>query len=534
MKTEHKEVFSTSHADAFVPQSVLPDPRQPRLSIARLLVLFAALGAVAAGTFYVITHRARRAAASAVAGTVFAPYVDVTLTPTYPFQDPAANPVRRVYLGFIVAKPSSACTPSWGGYYTLSDAEQALSLDERIAQVRSQGGTPVLSFGGQANTELAVSCRSVPALTRAYLRPIRRYQVAAIDLDIEGASVTNATANRRRASALAAAQRLLSARGTPLSIWLTLPVTPDGLTAAGLDAVRSLLAAHVRLTGVNVLAMDFGGPVRDMITPVERAVSVTHGQLESVGLAHGSQAAWSRLGVTVMIGMNDVPGEVFTLTDAGKLKAFAAARHLARVSMWSINRDSQCGTLFAQTGVLSNSCSGVKQTPLEYTRIFSGLAGTETATASATEAGPVPAVQAAPVDDPNTSPYPIWRPQAMYDTGFKVVWHRKIYQAKWFSQGTAPDAPVDSAAQTSWLLIGPVLAGATPARPLLRDTSPEPQWSPTMVYQYGARVLYHGLPFSAKWYTQGNPPETALPADPNSPWQPLYSISGEPAGAVTG
>jgi chitinase len=66
----------------------------------------------------------------------FAPYVDVTLTPTYAFQDPAANPFSGVYLGFVVADPSSPCTPSWGGSYTLDAAESTLNLDERISQVR--------------------------------------------------------------------------------------------------------------------------------------------------------------------------------------------------------------------------------------------------------------------------------------------------------------------------------------------------------------------------------------------------------------
>ena len=246
-----------------------------------------------------------------------------------------------------------------------------------------------------------------------------------------------------------------------------------------------------------------------MIAPVQRALNATHAQLESVGLAHGSQAAWSRLGVTVMIGVNDVPGEVFTLADARKLTAFAASRHVARVSTWSINRDAPCGSVFAQTGVLSNTCSGVVQRPLQFTRIFSRLGGTGRANATAAAAA-VPAVSAAPVDDPAHSPYPIWRPQASYDAGFKVVWHRVIYQAKWFSQGTSPDTPAASGGQSPWLMIGPVLAGAAAAKTVPLDATHLPAWSPTAVYHSGARVRYHGLPFVAKWYTKGDPPEPSF------------------------
>jgi hypothetical protein len=50
-------------------------------------------------------------------------------------------------------------------------------------QVRDQGGAPTLSFGGQANTELAVSCTSVPALTQAYQGVLQRYRDPADHID---------------------------------------------------------------------------------------------------------------------------------------------------------------------------------------------------------------------------------------------------------------------------------------------------------------------------------------------------------------
>ena len=40
--------------------------------------------------------------------------------------------------------------------------------------------------------------------------------------------------------------------------------------------------------------------------------------------------------------------------------------HLARVSMWSANRDSQCGVQ-SLDGQVSNTCSGVSQKPLAFT-----------------------------------------------------------------------------------------------------------------------------------------------------------------------
>ena len=49
------------------------------------------------------------------------------------------------------------------------------------------------------------------------------------------------------------------------------------------------------------------------------------------------------------------------------------------MSAWSLNRDSECGGAFPRIGVVSNTCSGVLQTPLEFTHIFGGCEGTKMA-----------------------------------------------------------------------------------------------------------------------------------------------------------
>ncbi len=514
------------------------EPPRPQLSIARVLALIGALAAIAAAIVLGVRASSPSAAQLHRGAPWFAPYVDVTLTPTYAFQAPAANPVSGVFLSFIVAQPSSPCTPSWGGYYSLDQAAASLNLDERISQVRAQGGSPMISYGGRANTELAVSCQSVPSLTNAYLAPVQRYHASAIDLDVEGAALSDAAARNRRALAIAAVQRDQAQRHARLGVWLTLPVATNGLTAEGKAQVSAMLAAHVELSGVNVMAMDFGAAERNMIGPVRQAVSAAHGQLVPLYRGSGRQlssdAAWRHLGVTVMIGQNDVAGESFTVANARTLSAFADSRHLARVSIWSLNRDSQCGSVFTQTGVLSNTCSGVGQSPLQFTRIFSHLAGTKTAATQPSAATVVPQVQLAPADVPASSPYPIWQPTASYITGYTVVWHRNVYQAKWFSQGTAPDTPAPSGGETPWLLIGPVSPGTKAPKPLLLISDRHSPWSADTIYHRGDVVTFAGLPYQAKWYTHGDAPSGTLPADPNSPWQPMYTVPGEPGNTTTG
>ncbi len=243
----------------------------------------------------------------------------------------------------------------------------------------------MISYGGQANTELAVDCTDPAKLRQAYLEPIQRYHAKAIDLDIEGASLADTGANARRATAIAAVQKELAAEKKPLKVWMTLPVSSHGLTAEGIAAVRAMLKAKVELAGVNAMTMDFGpgeGAEHDMLGDDRALARRDPAQVQSLWRARrrsraARAAAWAHVGVTPMLGVNDVDqASVSPSKDARELPKFVKARGIPRVSAWSLNRDSQCGGAFAKVGELSNTCSGVVQKPLEFTDIFSKLRGT--------------------------------------------------------------------------------------------------------------------------------------------------------------
>ncbi|HEX4033124.1 MAG TPA: hypothetical protein VHX66_01660 [Solirubrobacteraceae bacterium] len=507
----------------------LPEnPPPPRLSLVRVLIALAVIVGIAGSATYAVGRQDVKGTRGS--SPRFAPYVDVTLTPTYPFQNPTVNPVQRVVLGFVVAQPSQPCSPSWGGAYTPAQAETAMNLDQRINQVREQGGVAVISFGGATNSELAVGCDGVAQLAAAYRGVLTRYSSTDADFDIEGDALADAAANQRRAEAVALVQQQFARHGKHLNVWLTLPVSPGGLTRAGLGAVRAMVAAGVKLTGVNVLAMDYQpaphGGAR-MLATVESSLQHANAQLQSTGVARSSAEAWKRLGVTVMIGRNDVAGETFTLADARGLAAFVNSNGIAQVSMWSLNRDSECGGAFVAVGVLSNTCSGVKQTTLEFTHVFLALPGTVTASGAAT--APAWAPPSTTPDNPAKSPYPVWQATASYPGGYKVVWHHAVYQALWFSQSAAPDTPGSNGSPSPWLLLGPVLPGEHPQKPTLLASGVTQKWLSNGVYRAGARVLFGGLPFEAKWYSQGSTPQTSLPASSSSPWQPLFTLPGEPS-----
>ena len=225
-----------------------------------------------------------------------------------------------------------------------------------------------ISFGGLTNDELAVSCTDPDRLQAAYGAVVDRYNVSSIDLDIEGEALSDTASLDRRSAAVAALQQERRKAGNDLSVWLTLPADPHGMTAAGNDAVRRMMTAGTDLAGVNVMTMDYGGsklPGRSMYENAVAAAEATHVQLGSLyrdaGNELGSETVWRKIGLTPMIGQNDVVDEVFTLQDAQELSAYADTKGVGRLSMWSLNRDRTCSSNYPDVKKVSDGCSGVDQ-----------------------------------------------------------------------------------------------------------------------------------------------------------------------------
>ncbi len=288
----------------------------------------------------------------------FAPYVDTSLYPPFNLVTTAQSTgVKQFNLAFVVAGGSGGCTPEWGGVTAIGSDPVA----SQISALRAIGGDVRISFGGEAGSELAVTCTSVPQLTAAYQQVISAYDVNKIDFDIEGAAIGNTAANTRRDQAIAA----LQAQDNGLQVSFTLPVLPSGLTGDGAAVLTGAVQAGVRLAAVNVMAMDYGdgaapNPSGQMGTFAIDAATAADGQVASA-LGVSDDAAWSKIAVTPMIGVNDTSDEIFTVANAQQLATFAASKHLAWLSMWSAARDTECpgGALsYAQP-----TCSSIVQAP---------------------------------------------------------------------------------------------------------------------------------------------------------------------------
>lgn len=278
---------------------------------------------------------------------VFAPYVDATLYPTFDIAGAARDRGLRFFtLAFVVADPAGK--PAWGGYsaYGAGDGgEFDTQLKARIAAVRGLGGDVMVSFGGAANRELAEVLTDINALKAAYRRVIDAYKLTNIDFDIEGGAQADRAAVDRRSQALADLQAEARAAGRKLDVRLTLPVLPAGLTVDGRYVVQSALRAGVTLTGVNIMAMDYGdaaapSPAGRMGDYAIQAATGTFNQLRGLyGPAKADAQLWALVGVTPMIGMNDVQAEIFDQNEARELLAFAQQKRIGLLSFWSLNRD---------------------------------------------------------------------------------------------------------------------------------------------------------------------------------------------------
>ncbi|MCB5273988.1 putative bifunctional chitinase/lysozyme [Arthrobacter sp. SO5] len=495
-----------------------------KLSLARLGVLTsiaiaATIGAVGAwGNFQDVR------AAGAIP-SIFSGYVDVTATPRYAFEAPVSKEAQNVLLSFIVADGKDGCAPSWGAAYSLDGAGSALDLDRRVARLQQLGGAVSVSFGGLINSELATSCTDPVRLEAAYRAVVDRYNVSSIDLDIEGEALGDVASLDRRSAAIAALQLDRRRDGKDLSVWLTLPADPNGMTTAGTEAVRRMIAAGTDLAGVNVMTMDYGGsklPGRSMYENAVSAAEATHGQLTTLYKAAGSElgsgTVWRKVGLTPMIGQNDIAGEIFTLQDAQELSSYASTKGVGRLSMWSLNRDRTCSPNYPDVKQVSDGCSGVEQgSPSFATILGAGVSAPSADPAASAQPTSAPAV----TDDPSTSPFPVWSEAAAYTAGERIVWHSNVYEAKWWTRADTPDDPVLQGAATPWRIIGPVLPGDRPTTQLTAPAGTAPQWQPATVYRKGDRVLFEGRVFEAKWWTQTDSPEAALQGSPDSPWSKL-------------
>jgi hypothetical protein len=297
------------------------------------------------------------------AGRLFAPYVDATMG--FNLTDNRAATGGRYTLAFIV--DGGGCTAVWGGSPTTPLSANHYVSD--IAALRQAGGDVVISFGGAAGSELGSTCPSVGALQAQYQAVVSKYQLRRVDFDREGGGLSNVSMRNQ-------AIRNLQVANPGLQVSYTLPVLPVGIPPNALAVVSDAVARGIDIAQVNVMAMDFGSSYDNggqMELSAIRSAWATMSQLGDIlpGLGHAQIARM--VGVTVMIGQNDLGSEVFKLSDVPAMVDDARKQGLGLLSFWSATRDRPCPNGQIGPPALGH-CSGVAQSPLEFSSGFKAFA----------------------------------------------------------------------------------------------------------------------------------------------------------------
>ncbi|MEV8555579.1 chitinase [Streptomyces sp. NPDC051917] len=289
----------------------------------------------------------------------YAPYVSATEASD---TDSAGSP-STYNLAFVISD-GSGCTPKWNGTEAIGDS----AVKSRIARLKKDGAGVRVSFGGASGKELAATCDSVAELAAAYGRALDAAGSERADFDIEGDELTDSASVARRSRAIA----LLQKQRPDLKVSFTLPVMPSGLDSDGLALLASANTYDVQVATVNLMTMNYGESYAgDMGDYAVTSAEAAHAQLKKVfGLSDAG--AWRGMALTSMIGVNDVDGETFTLSDAARVRTFAEEKEIAWVSMWSTFRDRRCTAGHSGADDAATNCSGVSQSSGAFGEAFAG------------------------------------------------------------------------------------------------------------------------------------------------------------------
>jgi hypothetical protein len=233
---------------------------------------------------------------------------------------------RYYTLAFVISNSTANSAPYWDGSMPMSDNKYVAD----IATLRAAGGDVIISFGGAAGSELAQVYTSASALQAAYQQVITKYSLKWMDLDIEGAFIADAVHINLRNQAL----KNLQAANPGLKVSYTLPVMPEGLDHYCLDLLSNAKTNGVQLYVVNVMAMDYGSCNIDMGQAAINAAGSTRTQLSTLGIS-------AKVGITPMVGVNDITCENFTTANAQTVLNYANAnRYIGFIGFWAMDNDA--------------------------------------------------------------------------------------------------------------------------------------------------------------------------------------------------
>lgn len=294
----------------------------------------------------------------AVWGTpTVSPYADITLDTYWDNATQSMQPqdlvkvskdahVSAFHLAFLT--DGGHCEPAWGGQVSYP-IDFAKTLTDKMKQAKIEYS---VSFGGANGNDLSLNC-DAKQLNAIFENTHQLLKTNAFDFDIE-----NGTAN---IETLMSAIQTYQGSHPKTKIQFTLPTMPEGLTETGKSIIKVAKNKGIRFT-VNVMAMDYGPAYpADMADYAKSAANALFSFLKAIYTSKSDKQLWEMVGITPMIGVNDVSVEHFTLVNAKSLQQFANKKQIGLLSFWSISRDKPCPDKWA-----SPICSGLNLQAHEY------------------------------------------------------------------------------------------------------------------------------------------------------------------------
>ncbi|GII83126.1 chitinase [Sphaerisporangium siamense] len=284
-----------------------------------------------------------------------APYIDITMSSPSLVAASNATGVKNFTLAFALGD-SSGCNPAWGGTIPLGDTR----IINDVRALQAKGGQVIVATGGAVGPYLEHTCGTTAQLLAAYKKVLDTVGTNYLDVDVE-ASIDAGKVN-------AALKQLQDERGTVISYTLRIQGQDYGLDPFSVQILGDAAAKGLNVL-VNPMLMDFGysGNWGDAMVS---AAGATLGQMRAIWPSKTDAQLKRMLGLTPMIGKNDT-GQTTTQADARKLLSYAQSNHVGRIGFWSVGRDNGG----CPNGQVSPTCSGISQSPYEFTNIFKGFAG---------------------------------------------------------------------------------------------------------------------------------------------------------------
>lgn len=229
----------------------------------------------------------------------------------------------------------------------------------------------IVSTGGAGGPFTCGSTANMIAFAERYIS----HNLIGFDFDIEGNRITGA-----QLTSLVNSIAGLQQAYPNLRISFTLPTlaSTDGRHVAllnsgptsGVAVMSAIESAGLSNYYINLMTMNYGSPGSTSICYLNSTGGCDMGNsaiqaAENLVIQYPN-VLLSHVEVTPLIGVNDIPSEIFSLTDAANVDSYVRANGLGGLHYWSFDRDVACSTNITTT------CNGLTPSspaiPLEFAK----------------------------------------------------------------------------------------------------------------------------------------------------------------------